>query len=53
MVYEVSLYDMRPKSFCLIDKSYWKRDTPYTGPTRIYKSYKKGKIVKFIELISN
>lgn len=53
MVYEVSLYDVRKNSFCLIGCSRWKTNTPYTGPTRIDKKTDKGRIVKFIDLISN
>lgn len=53
MIYEVSLYDVRKNSFCLIHKNYWKRVTPYKGPMSVYKKTDKGHIAKFIELISN
>ena len=52
MIYEVSLYEVRKYSVCLISHSYWKRDKPYKGKTRLVKDYKNGKIIKYIDLIS-
>ena len=51
MVYEVLYYEVTKTSFCLLKHSYWKRDAPYNGPTRIVQKHKDRTIEKFIELI--
>lgn len=53
MVYEVTYYEVFKTSFCLLKHSYWKRDKPYNGPTRVVQKHKDRTIEKFIDLIEN
>lgn len=52
MIYEVSLYDVRKNSACLIKTTYWKRSKKYVGPKVVKREHKDGCILKFIDLIS-
>jgi len=52
MVYEVTYYEVFKTSFTLLKHSYWKRDEPYKGPTRVIQKHKGRTIEKFIDLIS-